>query len=301
MKNSLSKQGRLDFTVSPKLQTIWGFREATVFALEGWGASLFVASMLLNVVSGMIAGVLLLILAVVLLLSHLGHPFRAWMAIRNVRRSWVSRGTVTIGGFIGLGALYVGAPLVLGWHMGEGLANAVQLVMILAGVFILLYPGLAMAASPAIPFWSTGLLPMLSLANGLASGGIVVLVYLSFEPQLGSQLGSLNAAWLQQVFLIGVALITLVYLVTMRTAGTAAHLSVSYLVKQEPLLFWALTVGAGIVLPIIAVGLTVNAPVAPLGLLWVGLVTRLVGDVCGRYAWLKAGIFDAVLQPTRRV
>ena len=301
MKNSLSTQGRLDFTVSPKLQTIWGFREATVFALEGWGASLFVAFMFLNVAAGMIVGVVLLVLAVVLLLSHLGHPFRAWMAIRNVRRSWVSRGTVTIGGFIGLGALYVGAPLVLGWELTGGLANAVQLVIILAGVFILLYPGLAMAASPAIPFWSTGLLPVLSMANGLASGGVVVLTYLTFEPQLGSQLGALNPVWLQLACLIGVGLITLVYMVTMRTAGTAANLSVSYLVKQEPWLFWVLSVGAGIVVPMAAVALTLDAAVAPAGVMWVALAARLVGDICGRYAWLKAGIFDAVLQPTRRV
>ena len=66
MKNSLSTQGRLDFTVSPKLQTIWGFREAMVFSLEGLSASLFLGFMFLDVVPGMIVGVVLLILAVVL-------------------------------------------------------------------------------------------------------------------------------------------------------------------------------------------------------------------------------------------
>jgi hypothetical protein len=109
MKNSLSKQGRLDFTVSPKLQTIWGFREATVFALEGWGASLFVASMLLNVVSGMIAGVLLLILAVVLLLSHLGHPQRPPLLGESRHRDdwWVHRlGSAVCGRTPGTGLAY---------------------------------------------------------------------------------------------------------------------------------------------------------------------------------------------------
>ena len=301
MKDSLSQQGRLDFTVSPKLQTVWGFREGMVFALEGISASLFLGFMFLDVVWGMILGVVLLVLAVLLLLSHLGHPFRAWKAILNVRRSWLSRGTITISAFIGMGALYVGVPLVLGWELTDGLTLAVQAFMVLAGVFILLYPGLAMSASPAIPFWSTGLLPVLSLVSGLASGGGVVLAYLASNPQLENPLGAVDPAWMQMVCLIGVALMTLVYMTTMRVAGTAASLSVSYLVKQEPVLFWVLTVGAGIVIPVGVVALVLSAPGTPAALLWAAAAARVVGDICGRYAWLKAGIFDAVLQPTRRV
>ena len=158
-----------------------------------------------------------------------------------------------------------------------------------------------MSASPAIPFWSTGLLPVLSMVSGLASGGIVVLAYLALNPQLDKPLGPLDPAWMQLTLLIAVGLMTMVYLVTMRVAGTAANLSVSYLMKQEPVLFWVLTVGAGIVIPIGAVALVITAPGASTGLLWAGAAARVVGDVYGRYAWLKAGIFDAVLQPTRRV
>jgi formate-dependent nitrite reductase membrane component NrfD len=302
MKNALSQQGRLDFTVKPKLQTIWGFREAAVFALEGVSVTLFAGFMFLDVVAGMVVGIVLLITAVLLLLSHLGHPFRAWMAIRNFRRSWVSRGTVMIGAFIGLGSLYIGGPLVLDLALADWLVSTLELMLILAGFFILLYPGFAMAASPAIAFWSSGLLPVLSMVNGLASGGIVVLAtYLTLHGQSDAQIGPLDASWLQQAGLALLALITLVYMATMRTSGTAASVSVAYLVKREPVLFWALTVGAGIVIPIAIIALTLNLHVAPLGLLWVGVAARLVGDVCGRYAWLKAGIYDAVLQPTRRV
>lgn len=302
MKNSLSQQGRLDFTVSPKLQTIWGFREAAVFALEGLSVTIFIAFMFLHIVPGMVAGIVLLIMAVLLLLSHLGHPLRAWMAIRNFRRSWVSRGTVCIGGFIGLGTLYVGAPLVLDLNLGGGLTNAIWLVLILAGIFILLYPGFAMAASPAIPFWSSGLLPVLSLANGLASGGMVVLLtYVAMTGQIDPSIGPVKVAWLQQSCLFVLALITFVYMLTMRNAGTAANLSATYLLTQEPVLFWILAVGAGILLPIVTIAVVLTAELAPVGLLWVGVVARLVGDVCGRYAFLKAGIYDAVLQPTRRV
>ena len=301
MKNPPRKQGDLDFSVAPRRQTVWGFREATVFFLEGLSVTLFIAFMFLNVVPGMVLGIALLIAAVLLLLSHLGHPLRAWMAIRNFRRSWVSRGTCVIGAFIGLGTVYVGTPLVFQIDVGGSLTVAIGLLLVVAGIFILLYPGFAMAASPAIPFWSTGLLPVLSLINGLASGGMVVLLtHFTVTRQVDATIGSVDLVWLQQSVLGVLVVITFVYMVTMTNAGAAASLSATYLMKQEPMLFWVLAVGAGLVLPIVVIALILTFNVAPTALLWVGVAARLVGDVSGRYAFLKGGIYEAVLQPTNR-
>ena len=301
MKNPPRKQGDLDFSVAPRLQTIWGIREASVFFLEGLSVTLFMAFAFLNVVPGMVLSIALLIAAVLLLLSHLGHPMRAWLAILNFRYSWVSRGTVVIGTFIGLGMVYVGMPAVLHIEMGESMTLALGLSLIVAGIFILLYPGFVMSASPAIPFWSSGLMPVLSLINGLASGGMVVLLlYVTAILQVDTTVGSIDLVTLQQSVLIVLAMTTFTYMVTMSNAGAAASLSATYLMTQEPLLFWVLAVGGGLLLPIAAIVLTLTFDVAPVGLLWVAVATRLVGDVAGRYAFLKGGIYEAVMQPTYR-
>jgi len=300
MRDAITQQGRVDFSVAPRLQTIWGFREAVVFFLEGLGVSIFVAFMLLNDVLAMLAGIALVIAAVLLLLSHLGHPFRAWMAIRNVRRSWVSRGTVVISGFIGLGVAYIGFPLIFGFAIGGWWDASTRLVLALAAFFILLYPGFALASSPAIPFWSSGLLPIVSMLNGIASGGLVLLAYLAGTEQARLTIAWVDLVWFQQAVLFLIAVITLVYMVTMSHAGAAASLSTAYLMTQEPMLFWVLAIGAGLLLPIVAIAMTLTFNVAPASLLWAAVVTRLVGDVSMRYAFLKAGIYDAVLQPTSR-
>lgn len=301
MKNPPRKQGDLDFSVAPRLQTIWGIREASVFFLEGLSVTLFMAFAFLNVVPGMVVSIALLIAAVLLLLSHLGHPMRAWLAIRNFRHSWVSRGTVVISTFIGLGMVYVGMPAVLHIEMGDSMTLAIGLLLIVAGIFILLYPGFVMSASPAIPFWSSGLMPVLSLINGLASGGMVVLLlYVTAILQVDTTVGSIDLVTLQQSVLIVLAMTTFTYMVTMSNAGAAASLSATYLMTQEPLLFWVLAVGGGLLLPIAAIVLTLTLDVAPVGLLWVAVATRLVGDVAGRYAFLKGGIYEAVMQPTYR-
>ena len=68
MKNRPKKQGDMDFSVAPRLQTIWGAREATVFFLEGLSVTLFIAFAFLNVVPGMVASIALLIVAVLLVI-----------------------------------------------------------------------------------------------------------------------------------------------------------------------------------------------------------------------------------------
>ena len=301
MKIPPRKQGDLDFSVAPRLQTVWGVREASVFFLEGLSVTLFMAFAFLKFVPGMVLSIALLIAAVLLLLSHLGHPMRAWLAILNFRNSWVSRGTVVIGTFIGLGTVYVGMPAVLHIEMGESMTLAIGLSLIVAAIFILVYPGFAMSASPAIPFWSSGLMPVLSLINGLASGGMVVLlIYVTAILEVDMIVGSIDLVTLQQSVLIVLAMTTFTYMVTMSNAGAAASLSATYLMTHEPLLFWVLAVGGGMLLPIVAIALTLTFDVAPVGLLWIAVATRLVGDVAARYAFLKGGIYEAVMQPASR-
>ncbi len=105
------EQGTLRFTVGYKVQTIWGIAEALVFALEGVGATLVAVAVWQEQTVVLAAGIALMAAAVVLLVGHLGQPRNVWKAMRNLRQSWVSRGTLLIGGLIAMGLL----QLVVGW------------------------------------------------------------------------------------------------------------------------------------------------------------------------------------------
>jgi Fe-S-cluster-containing dehydrogenase component len=54
--------------------------------------------------------------------SHLGRPLRAWRAVLNLRRSWLSRELVLVSAFLGLGALSVRVPVLAGAAALGGLA-----------------------------------------------------------------------------------------------------------------------------------------------------------------------------------
>lgn len=264
------RQGELHFTPGYKLQTQWGPIEAGVFTLECAGAGLIAASLIGEEHAAALAfGLAMIAAAVGLLLAHLGHPRRAWRAILNVRTSWISRGTLVLGGVLGCGVLH----LLLG---GGGVTALLRWVLLAGCGFILVYPGLALSASPAIPFWTSGLLPVVSALSGAASGLALYILWAGGPPNVLS--------WV----LAALALALMLYLVVMARQGGAAAESAALLLRGEAMLFLGLGCGLGIVLPALLGLAGGGAAVAS------AAIARLAGDFATRHAFLKVGMFSPV-------
>ena len=287
------RQGTANFSVGYKLQTRWGPMEAVIFTLECAGAALFAAATLAGeYTTGMVAGVMLVALAIVLLLVHLGHPERAWMAIRNVRTSWISRGTFVLGGFVGLGVLYLVLRHWAGMEETAGIARLVRWILLAASAFILIYPGLILSASPAIPFWNSGLLPVFSAANGAASGLALLLAFAGASgrgPQLASAMPVLEF-WLLAIL----AVVIFIYVAVMLRRGAAAAESAAYLLHGQAALFILGACVVGLALPMFLLLWAVKpgdgAEIAVLV-----AVFRLAGDLAARAAFLRVGLFNPVV------
>ncbi|MBI3992273.1 MAG: polysulfide reductase NrfD [Candidatus Lambdaproteobacteria bacterium] len=286
------RQGTLHFVSGYKLQTLWGFREAAIFTLEGVGATTLAGCLLLGWATGVALGVALIAVAVLLLLSHLGHPAKALLALRNVGRSWISNGTAVIGATTLLGALYVALHGLAGLPAGGGWSQAFAWLLVPAALFILVYPGLVLSASPAIPFWSSGLLPVLSLALGLSSGLCTLLALLPPLGVAGAPVEGLGRWALLSLGALAVCLA--VYVAVMLQSVAAAYESAWRLLRREALLFWGGGCGLGLALPALLLALTLGGqgPAAPL--LALGAAAKLSGDVALRYAIIKVGLFDPV-------
>ncbi len=286
----LLKQGELNFRSGYKRQTRWGLDEASVFMLESAGAPLVIATLVAGApVSAMVLGLIMVALAITLLFFHLGNPQRAWMAVRNIRHSWLSRGTIVLGGFLGLGVLYLALRY---WGaLAAGVESPLRLVLVAAGVFIPLYPGLVLSASPSIPFWNSGLLPVLSLAQGLASAAMILLVLESADRGgAGAILASITL-WL----VVAHAVVTALYVAAMRRRSGAAAESVRVLLADQPLLFLFCGCGLGIAVPLaFALWLALAGALAAPALVAIALV-RITGDLSLRCAFLAAGLFDPIV------
>jgi formate-dependent nitrite reductase membrane component NrfD len=280
------RQGELSFAVGYKRQTRWGRMEALVFTLECAGAGLLAAALVLGAPPLMLAiGVALVAAAVVLLLAHLGHPTRAWRAVRAVRTAWISRGTLVLGTLVGLGALYVLALHFGGVDPAAGAARAARLLLLACACFVTLYPGLVLAASPAIPFWNSALLPVLSAASGAASG-------LALLVALGARTDA--AAWGLVVALAALAACVALHLITMRARGAAAAESVALLLRDHAAAFLGLACAVGIAFPALAAYLLATGS-GGAALAVAAAAARLAGDLALRDLLLKVGLYEPLV------
>ena len=155
-----------------RFQRYWDVSMANAFFCGELGAGLFLAGLLYGSTISMIAGVCITgLLKTYFHLSHMGVPGRSWRALLRPDRSWISRGFISIVCFTGAAILHIllndtallGTLGLDGNSAIQGFAWIVQLAAILSALFVMTYHGFAIADSPSISFWNTGLMPVSSL------------------------------------------------------------------------------------------------------------------------------------------
>jgi len=252
---------------------------------SGVGAGAWLWSVLFDFPLGRVLGFLFVVgLSGVAHLAFLGRWDRFWRILRRPHQSWISRGMWGIMLFAA-GAIGVLIPTL--YPPG---AAPVLLGLSLAGTAVILcYEGFVYAASKAIPFWRTKLLPLLYIAYGLRGGAALLLIAPLFGGN-GFDVAALEAIKLWVV--VSTAVLILLYLVAGSRAGGAARESVAQLVagRISPA-FYGGTVLAGIVLPLGLALIPERLGVPELVVLAAIGFASLVGDFYVKYCIVKAGVY----------
>ncbi|MDP6344401.1 MAG: dimethyl sulfoxide reductase anchor subunit [Alphaproteobacteria bacterium] len=270
------------FRLGYRAQRHWDGAMAGAFFCGELGAGLFLAAMVLEVVPGMLLGLLLTgVGKPILHFAHLGAPGKSWRAILRPDRSWTSRGLIAIVVFCGAGLLHtVNAatgdviPFDRAWQV---LAGAAALV-------VLTYQGFAMSHSTAIALWSTAMMPIAGLLYGLAGGVIVSLLLRSGAagPLLMVAQGLLLA--------VGVMLFCLLYAAQHGSPG--GRLSAELLFRgRYARWFHGVVVAVGLVLPTLAFWLGGGGPIN----LAIAAAGVLAGFLAFRILVFKAGVYEPVM------
>jgi formate-dependent nitrite reductase membrane component NrfD len=215
-------------------------------------------------------------------LAFLGRPERFWRIVRRPHASWISRGIWSIGIFLASGSAFVllSAP---------GAARALLLALACAGALgVLLYEGFVYAASVAIPFWRTPLLPILYVAYGIRGGAALLLV----AGSLGGAAVDLEAMEAVKLWVVAsTGVLVALLLVGARSRGGAAERSMRRL-AFGPIApaFYGGAVLLGIVIPI---GLGAAHAFGAGGLAALALIglASLAGDFYVKYCVVKAGVY----------
>jgi len=124
----------------------------------------------------------------IFLLVHLGSPTRFFLAILRPHQSWISRGVWFITCFLIVAAIhfagYVWPSDFIRNAAGSHLSTAISIVGLLLAFMVMLYTGALLGASKGIPFWRTGVTPLLFMVSALVTGLSAVMIgVLTFYPE----------------------------------------------------------------------------------------------------------------------
>ena len=287
--------------MSLESQTIYGWPVAIDLTLGGTGAGAFLMAIVLNALRGQqsfadivfLAGPVLVLMGAVILLADIAVRRRFYRIFSNVK-SWTARGAWILTFFIIFALIYymISSPPLgqSAWANSTLFSEAIAVLTVLFGIFVMIYPGFLMGTIQAIPFWNTPLLPLLFLLSGLANGSAFLMLIIPFfhthssiGPATLQGLGGTTAG-----LLLFQAASLYAFMERAGRGNVACQESLSLFrvhLKGKIIL--------GIIIPVCLILLTIlmhNPLLLPLFLMAAALLT-LTGGLLLRHAIIRAGVF----------
>lgn len=288
-----------EWMVNPMQQTEWIEGQGVLIWLaevfSSLGTGLYLVSIFVNNWWGALIGWLVVIcLKLPLHVVYLGRPLRFWRSMppftKAWRTSWIARGTFFTAVFSLLGILQL-----LSSYFSSGSGIDI-LVKVLAGFFCVLtavYCGFMMSYCKSLPFWNTGVLPIVILNAGIADGLALLL-------GLGMYAGGVNFSAVEAVtrilLLFNVLLIATLVMNGSYRSATAGFSAKEMISGRAAWAFWIGTVLLGIVVPLaISLQTLWGAGETTHGLMIAAVVAHTVGAFGLKYCILKVGIYEPIL------
>jgi formate-dependent nitrite reductase membrane component NrfD len=252
------------------------------------GGGLFLVSAFLDYNLGIILGFILLAAGKgIFLLADLGKPERFFKILARPFQSWISFGSWVLLFFIVLGLIY-SMPLLTGLELSEGLSRFLRGACMLLALILITYDGFFLAASKGIDAWNCSLLPILYGVSSLVAGTGLALALI---PGPDTALLRLNA-----ILLLALAFLVFSYVSVLRRATLGARKSAEILIRDlKGVFLWGLG-GAGVLLPLLLVGLMAFEFLAVSSSLLIATAClELIGVFCLRFSILKAGVYAPII------
>jgi polysulfide reductase chain C len=166
---------------------------------------------------------------------------------------------------------------------------------VMAGIFAVatgIYGGFIMNYCKSVPFWNTGILPIVFVLAGVADGfGLIIGIGLA-----GGDANVATAETWSRILIILNAFIIAVYLMSASYTSAIAKLSVKeIIVGRVAVAFWLGIVVLGILIPLVISISSIYAGEATSVLLITAIVCHTLGAFALKYCLLKVGIHRPIL------
>jgi formate-dependent nitrite reductase membrane component NrfD len=285
----------MDPKVNGQLQHDWAWLIAAYLFLGGVGAGAYTIGALnsfigdgleLSTTIGLWIGFPALLLGTVFLIADLGSPSRAFLAAMKPRTSWIARGTLIISCFMVISFVH----LVL--HQFTGASESVLNVLSIAGIIFavgtMAYTGILLGASKGIPFWRTGVVPVVFVISALVTGHFTIMLGIVFFGDPVAALEPMRTMSIEAMALVVLELLAILFFIQGAYRQPDSRESAERLLRKTLFVIGYFILGLGA--PLVLNFVTYMSPQGgSSALIAVGSVLGLFGGLVLRYAILVCG------------
>ena len=291
----------MDPKVNGQLQREWGWLIAIYLFLGGVGGGAYTVaaingflgeSMQLPTTIGLWIGFPALLIGTLFLLADLGSPTRAVLAGRKPGTSWIARGTWIISIFMVLSFVHLvlnqfADPRSAG---GSALLGIIPIAGVIFAILTMAYTGILLGASRGIPFWRSGVVPVVFVISAVVTGHFAIMLGMTLFSVQSAELATLRTMIFEAAALMILEVLAVLFFLQAAYQQPDARESAERILRKRMFVigYFILGLAAPLVLMLIAYR-TMTQPGEGIGLAAVGAMLGLAGGLILRQAVLVCG------------
>jgi formate-dependent nitrite reductase membrane component NrfD len=188
----------MDPKVNGQLQREWGWLIAVYLFLGGVGGGAYTIAAInsflgddlgLSTTIGLWIGFPALLIGSLFLMADLGSPGRAFLAGMRPSTSWISRGTWIIVAFMTMSGLHLFLREFTEFGTAAGNSTIMDIIALAGIVFAIgtmAYTGILLSASKGIPFWRSGVVPVVFVISAAVTGHFAIMLGVTLFGEAGA-------------------------------------------------------------------------------------------------------------------
>lgn len=291
---------------SGQLQKEWGWLVAAYMFLGGMAGGAYTLgainsflgeSVALSTTVALWIAFPALLIGMLFLLADLGSPTRALLAGKKPGTSWISRGELIVTIFMILSLSH----LVLHQFVGAdgGTIKVLAALGIIFAIGTMSYTGMLLGASKGIPFWRSGVVPVVFVVSAMVTGQFAIMLGVSVFGGASETAGALRIMSLVAAILVVLEVLAVLFFLQDAYRLPDSRESAERVLHKRMFVVWYFIVGRAV--PLLVMVFTfrsgaegmggIIAPAAALGLLG-GLMLRQAVLISGALPTLNMGGFQ---------
>jgi formate-dependent nitrite reductase membrane component NrfD len=290
----------MDPKVNGQIQHEWRWQIAIYLFLGGVGGGAYTIgainsflgeSLELATTVGLWIAFPALLIGTMFLLSDLGSPSRALLAVKKPGTSWISRGTWIISIFMVLSLVH----LILHQFTEGGQTSLVKIISIAGIVFAvgtMAYTGILLGASKGIPFWRSGAVPVVFVISATVTGHFAIMLGMSLFAASPETMTGLRTMALEATGVVVLELLAILFFLQEAFRSPDAKESAERILRQRMFVWGYFIFGLAVPLLLMIYAYRSAAPADGGGFFTIvsaGALLGLIGGLILRQAVLMCG------------